>query len=65
MKHSLLLTMLFLFATAVDLSGMEKVHYQPPEDIEFTRCICDNSIYCLTDEQYTILMAQLSMRRGK
>jgi len=57
--------MLFLFATASALYGMEKINYQPAEDIEFTRCICDNSIYCLTDEQYTILMAQLSMRKGE
>jgi len=71
MQRSLLLTILFLYITAIlflcftafDLYGMEKINYKPTEDIEFTRCTCDSDIYCLTDDQYTILMAQLSMRK--
>lgn len=34
------------------------------EDIEFNRCSCDSAIYCMTDEQYTVIMAQLSMRKA-
>jgi len=73
MKHSLRLSVLFLYiivilflcATAFDLYGMERFDHKPTEDIEFTRCTCDSDIYCLTDEQYTVLMAQLSMRKTK
>lgn len=35
------------------------------ENIEFSRCSCDNSMYCLTDEQYTAIIAQLNLRKEK
>jgi hypothetical protein len=34
------------------------------ESIPFSRCSCDSSIYCLTDEEYMIVMAQLSAREN-
>ena len=40
----------------------EIIEFIPTTDIEFSRCSCDNSIYCLTDEQYTVIMMQLAAR---
>jgi hypothetical protein len=34
------------------------------QDIVFSRCSCDSSIYCLTDEQYIVIIAQLSSREN-
>lgn len=41
---------------------VEIVEFIPTTDIEFSRCSCDNAIYCLTDEQYTVIMMQLAAR---
>ena len=34
------------------------------EDILFTRCSCDSAVYCLSDDEYTVVMAQLSGREN-
>ena len=39
-----------------------EVEYIGTVDVPFSRCTCDGAIYCLTDEEYTIVMAQLAGR---
>lgn len=39
-----------------------EVEYIETVDVPFSRCTCDSAIYCLTDEEYTIVMAQLAGR---
>ena len=39
-----------------------EVEYIETVDVPFSRCTCDGAIYCLTDEEYTIVMAQLAGR---
>lgn len=41
---------------------VEITEFIPTTEIEFARCTCDNAIYCLTDEQYTVIMMQLAAR---
>jgi hypothetical protein len=60
------LFLVFAFVAALlGLFGAGPSHSSTPiptEDVEFTRCTCDSAIYCLTDEQYTVIMAQLAGR---
>tara|TARA_B110000881_G_C18562105_1_gene510442 strand:+ start:552 stop:827 length:276 start_codon:yes stop_codon:yes gene_type:complete len=42
-----------------------EVEYIETVDVPFSRCTCDGAIYCLTDEEYTIVMAQLAGRGQK
>tara|TARA_B110000495_G_scaffold203869_1_gene230247 strand:- start:1789 stop:2100 length:312 start_codon:yes stop_codon:yes gene_type:complete len=45
-----------------EVHTIEIIEQIPTTDIEFSRCSCDNAIYCLTDEQYTVIMMQLAAR---
>jgi hypothetical protein len=44
---------------------LPKQSFVNAEDIEFSRCSCDSAMYCLNDEQYTVIIAQLSARENK
>ena len=54
----------FIACSSLPKSPEVPTRYIPTENIQFTRCTTDGSMYCLTDEQYTILIAQLSAREN-
>ena len=62
MKLPILLLSIVLMLNCTASPNSES-KYIETADIEFTRCSSDDSMWCLTNNQYIVLMMQLAARK--
>ncbi len=55
--------MFILILLANGGTTLEKEQFIETADIQFTRCKSDHSLWCLTNDQYIVIIQQLSARK--